>query len=223
MTTEVQINTDGVSPQPATQDRIQALVEQRRAAEQEANAAHQRFQNLQPRPAGDESRYLDAADWRRAIVTEAVTEAQRAAAAATVEGAAQRAFRARAETFQARVDDFKANTPDFDQVARNPQLQITPVMAEAITETSSGPAVSYWLGQNPSEAARIASLPPMRQVAEIGQLEARLGTSQGGRTTAAPSASRSSYGATGVSAGYDPNTGTTEEYRAWRATQKPSR
>jgi hypothetical protein len=96
-------------------------------------------------------------------------------------------------------------------------------MAEAITESSVGPQVAYELGKNPAEAARIASLPPMRQIAEIGQLEARLGTGQGGRTTAAPSASRSSHGAAGVSAGYDPNTGSTEDYRAWRATQKPSR
>jgi hypothetical protein len=206
----------------ATQGRIQQLINQRLAAEQEAASARQRYENLPSRPAGDESRYLDNADWRRAVVTEAVTEAQRATAAATAQEAAQRAFQARAQTFEARVNDFKQSTRDFDQVARNPNLQITPAMADAITESSAGPQVSYWLGQNPSEAARIASLPPIRQIAEIGRLEASLGTPPQGRNTAwASSAPRVNFGSS--SGETDPEKMTPAEYRTWRATQKPSR
>src|SRR5262249_4587979 len=99
-------------------DHIQRLIDQRRAAEREAHQAHQHLENLpRSRPAGDESLYRSDAEWRNAVVTEAVIEAQRATAFATAQGAAQRAFRARGETFQARVNDYKGTAPDFDQVA----------------------------------------------------------------------------------------------------------
>src|SRR6516165_7287432 len=173
-------------------DRIQQLMDHHRAAEQAAQQAHRRLETLPPpRPAGDESQYRNDAEWRNAVVQEAVIEAHRSVARVTAEEAAQRAFQARGQTFQARVDGFKERAPDWDQVARNPNLPVTPVMADAITESNLGPQVSYWLGQNPHEAARIASLPPIRQVAEIGQLEARIGWGQvAPKTTSGPTPSR---------------------------------
>jgi hypothetical protein len=204
---------------------IQQLIDQRRAAEQEAQQAHHRLVNLPPpRPAGDESQYRSDAEWRHAVVQEAVIEAHRSVARVTAEEAAQRAFHARGQTFQARVDGFKERAPDWDQVAKNPNLPITPVMADAITDSNLGPQVSYWLGQNPHEAARIASLPPIRQVAEIGQLEGRLGSGQvAPKATAAPTPPRTVSGGRSASSEYDPNTGSTEDYRAWRKSQRSSR
>lgn len=161
-------------PETRRDKRIQQLIEERQNAEREAAHWRQRAEALPPKPAGNEVDHPDDASWRKAIVQESIQEAQRAAAESTAEEAARRAFQARGQAFEARVTDFRERAPDFDQVARNPNLPITHVMGEAITESDCGPQVAYWLGKNQSEAARIASLPPVRQVAEIGRLEARL-------------------------------------------------
>jgi hypothetical protein len=63
---------------------------------------------------------------------------------------------------------------DYDQVARNPNVPITEVMAEAIYESDVGPEVAYYLGSNVKEAARISRLSPFMQAKEIGKIEARL-------------------------------------------------
>jgi len=63
---------------------------------------------------------------------------------------------------------------DFDQVARNPNVPITEVMAEAIYASDVGPEVAYYLGSNIKEAARISKLSPFLQAKEIGKLEAKL-------------------------------------------------
>lgn len=47
-------------------------------------------------------------------------------------------------------------------------------MADTIRASEVGPDVAYYLGSNPSEAAKIADLPPFLQAKEIGRLEAKL-------------------------------------------------
>ena len=68
--------------------------------------------------------------------------------------------------------------PDFDAVAHNPSLTVTPIMADAIRESSRGAEIAYFLGKNPAEAARIASLSPVSQATAIARLEARVGAAQ---------------------------------------------
>jgi len=63
---------------------------------------------------------------------------------------------------------------DFKQVAYGDHVRITQVMADTIRASEVGPDVAYYLGSNPSEAAKIADLPPFLQAKEIGRLEAKL-------------------------------------------------
>jgi hypothetical protein len=73
-----------------------------------------------------------------------------------------------------------AKHPDFEDVVSGNHIQITPQMASAIFELDD-PGIqvdtTYYLGSNPKEAARIAKLSLVRQVAEItriaGKLEAK--------------------------------------------------
>lgn len=62
---------------------------------------------------------------------------------------------------------------DFDDVALNPSITITGDMFEAAQGESLGD-VLYHLGKNPAEASRIAALPSMQQVKEIGKIETKL-------------------------------------------------
>ena len=63
---------------------------------------------------------------------------------------------------------------DFEQVAYNPNLKITQIMAQTIQSSDVGPEVAYYLGTNPKEAERISRLAPLLQAKEIGKLEVKV-------------------------------------------------
>lgn len=74
-----------------------------------------------------------------------------------------------------RVEKATEKYDDFEQVViKNPTLQITPEMAEAIKTSDNGPDVAYWLALNPQEASRIARLTPLQQAREIGKIEVKV-------------------------------------------------
>jgi len=79
-----------------------------------------------------------------------------------------------ASAYQEREEDARGKYDDFDQVAYNPQLRITNVMAQTIQSSEIGPELAYHLGTNPKEADRISRLAPLVQAREIGKLEAKL-------------------------------------------------
>jgi hypothetical protein len=78
------------------------------------------------------------------------------------------------ESYHDREEKAREKYDDFEQVAYNPNLPITTVMAQTIQASDVGPEVAYHLGANPKEAERISRLPPFLQAKEIGKLEAKL-------------------------------------------------
>jgi hypothetical protein len=80
------------------------------------------------------------------------------------------------EAYAEREEEARTKYDDFEQVAYNPQLRITDVMAETIKASDVGPDLAYWLGSNPKEADRISRLSPLLQAREIGKIEAKLGS-----------------------------------------------
>lgn len=89
--------------------------------------------------------------------------------------------------YQDREEQAREKYDDFEQVAYNPNLRITSVMAETIQASDVGPDVAYYLGSNPKEADRISSLSPFLQAKEIGKIEAKLATDPPvKKTTTAP-------------------------------------
>jgi hypothetical protein len=78
------------------------------------------------------------------------------------------------EAYQDREEDARVRYDDFEQVAYNPNLSVTDVMAQTIQASDNGPDVIYYLGSNPKEASRISALPPILQAKEIGKIEAKL-------------------------------------------------
>jgi len=91
------------------------------------------------------------------------------------------------ESYHEKEEEIRAKYEDFEQVAYNPNLSITPVMAESIQASDIGPEVAYFLGSNPKEADRIARLQPFLQAKEIGKIEAKLAANPPvKKTTSAP-------------------------------------
>ena len=78
------------------------------------------------------------------------------------------------EAYHDREEQARDKYDDFEQVAYNPKLPITTVMADTIRASDIGPDVAYYLGTNVKETERIARLPPILQAKEIGRIEAKL-------------------------------------------------
>lgn len=78
------------------------------------------------------------------------------------------------EAYHDREEQARDKYDDFEQVAYNPKLPITTVMADTIRASDVGPEVAYYLGTNVKETERIARLPPILQAKEIGRIEAKL-------------------------------------------------
>ena len=91
------------------------------------------------------------------------------------------------ERYHDREEQAREKYDDFEQVAYNPSLKITAVMAETIQASDVGPDVAYYLGANPKEADRISKLSPFLQAKEIGRIEAKVAAEPPvKRTTSAP-------------------------------------
>ena len=91
------------------------------------------------------------------------------------------------ESYQEREEAARDKYTDFEQVAYNPKLSITNVMAETIQSSDIGPELAYYLGSNPKDAHRIAGLSPLSQAKEIGKIEAKLAAEPPmKKTTSAP-------------------------------------
>jgi uncharacterized protein (DUF1330 family) len=91
------------------------------------------------------------------------------------------------ESYQEREDAIRDKYDDFEQVAYNPKLPITNVMAETIQSSDIGPELAYYLGSNPKDAERISRMPPFAQAKEIGKIEAKLSDNPPvKKTTSAP-------------------------------------
>jgi hypothetical protein len=90
-------------------------------------------------------------------------------------------------SYHEKEEDARGRYEDFEQVAYNPKLQITDVMAQTIQAADNGPDIAYYLGTNPKEADRIARLTPILQAKEIGRLEAKVASEPATkRTSSAP-------------------------------------
>jgi hypothetical protein len=90
------------------------------------------------------------------------------------EQAQARAIEETRKAWSAQAEAAKKAHPDFDEVVYSDDFQCSAVMMNAIVADVHGAEVAYHLGQNPDEASRIAALPPVQQIIEIGRLSATL-------------------------------------------------
>jgi len=107
-------------------------------------------------------------------------------------------------SYHEKEEDARAKYEDFEQVAYNPKLPITDVMAQTIQAAENGPDIAYYLGTNPKEADRIARLTPFLQAKEIGKLEAKVASEPvTKRTSSAPAPISPVTARGGHSSGFD--------------------
>jgi hypothetical protein len=161
----------------AREGRIRELIHQKQVADAvaarsaaEAAALRNGLQNP-----GRPQDYRAPEDYTRAIAEQAAREVGAGLLARQSAQAQEFAARAAQEAWSESAAGFRQRVPDFDAVAHNPNLSITPIMADAIRESGRGAEIAYYLGKNPGEAAQIAALPPVSQATAIARIEGRLG------------------------------------------------
>jgi len=194
----VEATPEGQQPAKTfTQEELDAIVSKRLAREQRKWEREQRLAEPQPKPVvppADPNDFETAQQYAEALAERKAQEllAQR-------EAAKQQA--AIVEAYQELEETARDKYADFEQVAYNPNLPVTDVMAQTIQASDIGPEVIYWLGSNPKEASRISRLSPILQAREIGKIEANLASSPPVKKTSsapapiAPVAARTTGGA----------------------------
>ena len=158
------------APKTFTQEEVDALIGKRLAREQR-KWERERQVKAAPPPQPAE---LPPADQFESVEKYAEALAERKAAELLAQRDQQRQQQELLEQYHQREESAREKYEDFEQVAYNPRLPVTQVMAETIQASDIGPDIAYFLGSNPKEADRIARLSPFLQAKEIGRIEAKL-------------------------------------------------
>ena len=78
------------------------------------------------------------------------------------------------KTWSEKVNAVKDELPDFDDMVASSDVVVPNHVRDAIMESDQGAKLLYHLAENPEIAEKIAKLPPISALREIGKLEARL-------------------------------------------------
>ena len=156
----------------------------RRLAEKEAEIEHWRKAALQsnqssapqtqaaPQVPADKPKFADFPDIE--TYTEAVTDWK-----LNQREIAQRQ-QSVVQTYQQREQAVRAANPDYDEVIADFKDRYkhanVPEVNQFLAESESGAELFYHLANNTAEVDRILALSPLRRVAELGKLEAKLST-----------------------------------------------
>lgn len=167
------VDVEQVEAKPAeaktfSQEEVDALIGKRLAREQRKWER----QHQAPQPAAPVE--LPSADQFTSTEAYAEALAERKAEELVAKREAQKRHTETLDQYHEREEEARAKYDDFEQVAYNPRVRITSVMAETIQASDVGPDVAYYLGANPKEADRISNLTPFLQAKEIGRIEAKL-------------------------------------------------
>ena len=154
-----------------SQEELDAIVSKRLAREQRKWERETRMrQEQQPVM----QRELPPADQFESVDAYAQALAERKAVELLQQRQAQEQQMQILESYHEREEEARNKYDDFEQVAYNPNVPITNVMAETIRSSDVGPDVAYYLGSNVKEANRISKLSPYLQAKELGKIEAKL-------------------------------------------------
>jgi len=154
-----------------SQEELDAIVSKRLAREQRKWERETRMrQEQQPVM----QRELPPADQFESVDAYAQALAERKAVELLQQRQAQEQHMQILESYHEREEEARNKYDDFEQVAYNPNVPITNVMAETIRSSDVGPDVAYFLGSNVKEATRISKLSPYLQAKELGKIEAKL-------------------------------------------------
>jgi len=126
-----------------TQEELDAIVSKRLAREQ------RKWERTQQQKAPVQPVELPPADQFESVEAYAEALASRKAEQLIQQRTVQQQQTEVLEAYHDREEEARGKYDDFEQVAYNPNLPITNVMAETIHSSDIGPDLAYYLGSNP--------------------------------------------------------------------------
>lgn len=214
---------EGDKPRKKTraEKRIDQLTQQRNAALQQVEAlkAQQAARsNKQPSKTLNPLDFETDHEYQAALIQQAVHSTAAEMEKMRLDEAQRTASAYAAETYLERTEQARAAIPDYDEVLeKGGNLPLSETMRDVIHESEKGPQLAYWLCQNPDEAKRIASMPPLQAARTLGQLEQRIqAPAQAARKISKSPPPITTLSSQSSVQSYDPNTGSFADYERWR-------
>ena len=219
------VKTEDAPAKTFTQAELDAIVQKEKAKAAriaESRAMKARIEALEsrlPQPTQPEpqrsdrptrSQFADDDDYVEAMTDWKIAQRDKAVRAETSAKQAQQ-LQAKTETIYGEAQKIAG----FDREAFD-ELPLTPAIAAALVDSDAPAKLMHFMAGNPEEVERISKLPPARQAAAIGKLEAKL--------DAAPPVSKAPppmkpVGSRGAASNSDLGSASMDEYIAQRAKQ----
>ncbi|HEB28229.1 MAG TPA: hypothetical protein ENI05_10705, partial [Porticoccus sp.] len=176
----------------------------------------------------DIERYADAlADFTQKSIdykaNEAVVELSKTAEDVSAKQTQDTQATERQNRFSEKSIEFSESNPDYFEIVGNTTLNITPDMTNVLMELDNGPAVTYYLGNHPEIAYRIAQKNSVGVAIELGKIESNLGKPSPSPTTSTAPEPPSPISTSRAKVTKDPSDMTDKEYRDWRNKQIAAR
>lgn len=209
---------DEQKPKSRFQERIDRLTAEKREAEARARAAEDRLRKLQ-QPLEIPDRELSFEEQEEHRLAQVFRKERARDVAEEAADSARAAADKRRQTFEARAESVADRMPDLREKFYS--VPCSEFAADFIAESDRGAELAYFLGSNPHEAQRIASLPDTRQAIELTRLEAKLSAApQVRKISQAPTPPPMVGGGTAAPGPKDPAEMTDAEYSAWYAERQ---
>lgn len=171
------------------QSRIDELTFKTREAERREAKALAELARLKASAKPDAAKFDDQAEYTAATVDHSLNQRDAKRLEESLTNDRSERTQAIAEAFQLRIADFKEGNPeaakDFEDVAYSSPIGES--TSEIVATLEEGPAVAYYLGKHPAEAASINRLPEREKAAALGRIAGRLTAPVTRKTTSAPS------------------------------------
>jgi len=179
--------TEDRKSNPKIEKRFRELTNRAKQAEADKQALESRLQELEAKNAPQQqyqepdvlgekpqaSQFQDAFEYAEAL---AEWSAEKALVERDKQEAERRANEERAKLNKAwteRVNKAKAEMPDFEEMVASSTVVVNDAVRDAILESDVGPQILYHLASEDDIAQKIAAMPPIKALREIGKLEAR--------------------------------------------------
>lgn len=130
-------------------------------------------QQAPPQPKGLKDFNYDENAYREHLFNEAASKAVTVAEQKAREALQQQTAASRRATYDARAEAFAKTVEDFEDVLQGNWACSQP-MAEVIEESEDGPALAYYLAQNPDVSSKLARLSAAQAGRELARIEDRL-------------------------------------------------
>jgi hypothetical protein len=166
------------SDKTAIQKRIDQLTYERRKAEQERDRVLTLLEKTIPgkekEPEVKEpTEFKDIEEYTDYLVEKKLAEKINQANQKAQKDAVQARLEENVANFKTRTEKFAVEHEDFYDKVNDPSLRVSDAMTDALIEAENGPAIAYWLAENPAELAKINQMSEFNQVMALGRIDAK--------------------------------------------------